>query len=190
MSQSTTTSIASPSFRQRAATRTMSPRLRKFMLTTHIAVSVGWIGSAVTYLALVIAAMNSQDAQMLRGAWLAMDLIGWYVIVPLAVAALLTGVIMALGTKWGLFKHYWVLGSFLLTLIATVVLLGHMQPVSVIAELATATDGTIAPELRAGLQEELAHSGIGLLFLLVIHVLNVYKPRGKTRFGRTKKVTA
>ncbi len=59
-----------------------------------------------------------------------------------------------------------------------------MQPVSAIAELATATDGTIAPELRAGLQEELVHSGIGSLVLIIIHVLNVYKPRGKTRFGR------
>ncbi len=121
MSQSTT--AVSPSSRQRTTTRTMSPRLRKFVLTIHIAVSVGWIGAAVDYLSLFIAAMSSQDAQMLRGAWLAMDLIGWFVIVPLAVAALLTGVIMALGTKWGLFQHYWVLGSFLLTLIATIILL-------------------------------------------------------------------
>ncbi|MEZ4726991.1 MAG: DUF2269 family protein [Caldilineaceae bacterium] len=166
---------------------TMPSRLRKFVLTTHIAASVGWIGAVVAYLVLVITAMGSQDAQTLRAAWIAMDLIGWLAIVPLAIAALITGVIMALGTKWGLFQHYWVLASFALTLFATIVLLGHMQLVSEIASLAMAPDGPVAPELRTGLQEDLGHAGIGLLVLLVVHVLNVYKPRGLTPFGRRKQ---
>jgi hypothetical protein len=58
-----------------------------------------------------------------------MELTGWYVIVPLAVAALLTGLVMALGTPWGLFRHYWVLISLVLTILATVVLLLHMPTV-------------------------------------------------------------
>ena len=42
----------------------------------------------------------------MRGAYLAMDLIGWFVIVPLSLASLLTGLVQALGTTWGLFRHY------------------------------------------------------------------------------------
>lgn len=85
---------------------TMTPRLRKFALTVHLTFSVGWIGAVVAYLALVIAAMVSQDAQTVRAAWIAMELIGWFIIVPLALASLLTGLVMSLGTKWGLFRHY------------------------------------------------------------------------------------
>ncbi|HEX9870945.1 MAG TPA: hypothetical protein VGC99_20590 [Candidatus Tectomicrobia bacterium] len=88
---------------------TMTPGLRKFTLTAHITFSVGWIGAVVGLLALVVAAMTSQDAQTLRAVWIAMDLTGWYAIVPLALASLLTGLVISLGAKWGLFRHYWTL---------------------------------------------------------------------------------
>src|SRR5687768_15129946 len=87
----------------------MTPRLRGFALTVHLTLSVGWIGAVMAFLALVIAAMTSQDAQTLRAAWMAMELTGWFAIVPLALASLFTGLVMALGTRWGLFRHYWVL---------------------------------------------------------------------------------
>ena len=54
----------------------MTPSLRKFALTVHLTFSVGWIGAVVAYLALVVAAMTSEDALPLRAAWLAMELIG------------------------------------------------------------------------------------------------------------------
>jgi uncharacterized membrane protein len=84
---------------------TMTPRLRKFTLTAHITFSVGWLGAVIAFLALA-AAMTSQDAQTLRAAWIAMEWTGWYVIVPSVLASLLTGLVMSLGTKWGLFRHY------------------------------------------------------------------------------------
>ena len=164
----------------------MTPSLRKFALTVHLTFSVGWVGAVVAYLALVVAAMISQDAQPLRAAWLAMELIGWYVIVPLALASLLTGFIMSLATPWGLFRHYWVLISLVLTIVATVVLLQHMQTVSFFAGVAAQTDSVDVGGLRGGLQGELLHAGVGLLVLLVIEVLNVYKPQGMTAYGRRK----
>ena len=108
----------------------LTPRLRKFALTAHLTCSIGWIGAVMAYLALVIAAMTSQTSRTLQAVWIAMEVIGWYAIVPLALAALLTGLVMALGTPWGLFRHYWVLISLVLTILATVVLLVHMQTVS------------------------------------------------------------
>lgn len=80
---------------------TMAPALRKFALTAHITSSVGWIGALVAYLVLGVSAATSQDAQTVRAAWIAMELTGWFAIVPLALAALLTGIVMALGTPWG-----------------------------------------------------------------------------------------
>jgi hypothetical protein len=166
---------------------TMSPGLRKFALTAHVTSSVGWIGAVIAFVVLVVAAMVSQDAPTLRAAWIAMNLTGQFAIVPLALASLLTGLVMSLGTKWGLFRHYWVLFSLGLTLFATIVLLGNMQTVSFFAGIATEMDNADVGALRAGLQSELLHAGIGLLVLIVIQILNVYKPRGLTPYGWRKQ---
>jgi hypothetical protein len=162
---------------------TMPPGLRRFALTVHLTVSAGWIGAVVAYLALGVSAVTSQDAQTVRAAWIAMELTGWFAIVPLALAALLTGLVMALGTPWGLFRHYWVLITLALTILATVVLLLHMPTVSSLAAVARGADGAAL----AGLGGDLLHPGVGLLVLLVIIGLNVYKPRGMTPYGWRKQ---
>src|SRR5262245_11874356 len=163
----------------------MNPAMRKLLLTTHITVSVGWVGAVLAYLALVIAAMTGESDQFLRAAWIALELIGWYVIVPLALAALVSGIAIALGTPWGLFRHYWVLSSLLLTAVATGVLLRHMSTLSFFASIAAdATSVEVRSVLGPALRGELLHAGVGLMVLLAIETLNVYKPRGLTAYGR------
>lgn len=164
----------------------MTSRLRRFALAAHITSSVGWVGAVAGYIALDVAAAASQDAQTLRAAYLAMGLIAWYVIVPLALASLLTGLVMSLGTKWGLFRYYWVLISLLLTIIATIVLLIETQTISYFADIA-ADPTTSSDDLRA-LGSTLVHSVGGTVVLLAILVLNVYKPRGMTRYGWRKQL--
>ena len=161
----------------------MTPGVRKLALTLHLTCSVGWIGAVVAYLALGIAAVTSPDAQTVRAAWTAMDLIGWWAIVPLAIAALITGLVMSLGTHWGLFRHYWVLISLALTILCAVVLVLHMPTVSAMARLAQNLDGA---DLRA-LGGDLFHPAVGLLVLLAVAVLNVYKPAGLTPYGWRKQ---
>ena len=85
---------------------TMTPRLRTFALTAHVASSVGWLGAVVVFLALAGVGLTSQDAQTVRGAYLVMEPAAWFVLVPLAFASLLTGLVMSLGTTWGVFRHY------------------------------------------------------------------------------------
>lgn len=165
-------------------TYTMSQRVRKAAFTTHITVSVGWVGAVAAYLALDVTTVTSQKAQTLRAAYLAMELIAWYVIVPLAIATLLTGLVMALGTRWGLFRHYWVVISLVLTVFAVVVLLVETQTISQLASVA-ADPTTSSAELRA-LPSTLLHSGLGFVVLFVVLVLNVYKPRGLTPYGWRK----
>jgi hypothetical protein len=161
----------------------MSPAIRKFTLTIHLSSSVGWIGAVIAYLALVLTAMARRDPQTVQAVWFALESIGWYVIVPLAVLSLLTGLVMSLGTPWGLFRHYWVVISLVLTLVATIILVLHMPTVSTFAKLATETPNAAVD----GLQGELLHGGIGLLVLVVVQVLNIYKPRGLTTHGWQKQ---
>jgi len=162
----------------------MTTGLRKFVLAVHLTFSVGWTGAVVAYLWLGVSAVTSPDALTVRAAWIAMELIGWNVIVPLALASNLTGLVMALGTSWGLFRHYWVLISLVLTVLSTVVLLEHMPTVSSITGMVREVDDA---DLAGGLGGDLFHPGIGLLVLLVITVLNVYKPRGLTPYGWRKQ---
>lgn len=162
---------------------TMTPSLRKFALTAHLTFSGGWIGAVFAYLGLGVVAVTSQDMQTVRATWVAMELTGWYVIVPLAFASLLTGLVMSLGTQWGLFRHYWVLFSLVLTIFATIILLLHMPTVSFLADVAAEADNANLRRLGG----DLLHPGIGLLVLLVIQVLNVYKPRGLTPYGWRKQ---
>jgi hypothetical protein len=163
----------------------MSPRLRTFALSVHIALSVGWIGAVGAYMALDVATATSEDPQTLRTAYLGMDLIARYVIVPAAIASLITGIVMSLGTKWGLFQHYWVLISLLLTIIATAVLLVETRTIRFLADMAAAPTTSDA-DLRA-LGSTLVHSAGGMAVLLTILVMNMYKPKGLTGYGWRKQ---
>ena len=88
----------------------MTAHFSKFTLTAHIISSVGWFGAVAAFLVLGIAGRMSQDAEVVRSSYLAMNLIGLFVIVPLSLAALLTGLIQSLGTHWDLFRA--VLGRY------------------------------------------------------------------------------
>ena len=161
----------------------VAPRVRKLLLAAHLSTSIGWIGAAAAYLGLGIAAETSNDPETIRGAWVAMELIGWYVIVPLAVGALATGVSIALGTRWGLFQHYWVIFSLGLTTFATGVLVQHMPSVTSTASAAR----TAGPEQLQMLGGDIAHPAIGLVVLVATLALNIYKPRGITSYGERKR---
>lgn len=159
----------------------MTPRLRKVVLTAHVTSSVGWLGAVLAYLALDITALTGRDVPTVRAVYVAMDLTIWYAIVPLALASVLVGLINAEGTRWGLFRHYWVLLKFLLTILATIVLL---QGAQVVSDLANTAASIADPRVLPG---TLLHSVGGFLVLLVIAVLAIFKPRGMTRYGWRKQ---
>jgi len=165
----------------------MTPRLRKLALTAHVTSSVGWLGAVVGFLALAVAALTSQDAQLVRAAYLTMELTGWFVLVPLALASLLTGLVQSLGTKWGLFRHYWVLATLLINVFATIVLLLYTRTLSFFADVAAETTSTSAVPGVLRSPSAVLHAGLALLLLLGATVLAVYKPRGVTRYGQRRQ---
>jgi hypothetical protein len=164
----------------------MPPRLQKFALTAHVASSVGWLGSVAGFLILAIAGLRSQDFQVVRAAYLGMQLVASFVIVPLSLASLLTGLIQALGTKWGLLWHYWIVFKLVINLASTLLLLVHMQPISHLADVAR--QSTLASGDYFLLQVQLvADASYAVVALLVATTLSVYKPRGLTKYGWRKQ---
>jgi hypothetical protein len=163
---------------------TMSPRVRKVALTAHVASSVGWLGAVAAFLTLGIVGLTSEDAQTTRGAYLVMEAAAWFVLVPLAFASLLTGLVQALGTTWGLFRHYWVAFKLLINLIATIVLLVYMETFRVMADVAADRSTDLDTVRNAS---PVLHAALALLLLLVATTLAIYKPRGLTPYGRRKQ---
>ena len=164
----------------------MPAPLRKLALTGHVICSVGWLGSVAAFLGLAITGLASRDAQKARSAYIAMELTGWYVIVPLSFASLITGLLQSLGTTWGLFRHYWVIAKLMINLLATTLLLVHMRPISQMAFMAR--DAALSPSDHRQLQIQLvADAGLALVAFVVAATLSVYKPRGITPYGARKQ---
>lgn len=162
---------------------TMKPPIRKLVLTSHVIVSVGWLGTVLAYLALAMTGLVTAQGETSRSVYTSMELIGWYVIVPCSAAALLTGVVQSLGTEWGLFRHYWIAAKLGLTVVGTLVLVMHMPKVTQMAQVAV--DGTRARgDFHRWQIPLLVHAVGGLLVLVTATVLSIYKPWGKTSLGR------
>jgi hypothetical protein len=128
----------------------------------------------------------TRDEQMVRATSLAMGLTAWFVIVPLSFASVITGLVQALGTAWGLFRHYWVVFKLSLTVVATTVLLLKLAPISYLADMAAQT--TFSSADLVGLRTSLmVHAAGGLLMLLAAAALAIYKPAGLTQGTSTPR---
>ena len=166
----------------------MTPRLRKAALTAHIASSVGWLGAVASFLALSMVGLNGRNSETVRAAYLSMNLIGQYTIVPLSLAALLSGLVQSLGTEWGLARHYWVLAKFALTMGATLLLVLHQfTAVAGAAGLVSRSPAGMLPDVGGLGMQLVFDASAALVVLLVIMILSVYKPGGRTSYGQLKQ---
>ena len=163
---------------------TMTPGVRKLALTAHITSTLGWLGAVLVFLALSVIGLTSEDPQTVRGAYLVMRPAAWLVLVPLAFASLITGLVQALGTTWGLFRHYWVLFKLLIAVFVTIILLIYMETFNVMARVAADQSADLAVVRNIS---PTLHAVLALIVLLVATVLAVYKPRGVTRYGWRKQ---
>ncbi|MGQ0843009.1 MAG: DUF2269 domain-containing protein [Sporichthyaceae bacterium] len=160
--------------------RRMPPAVRRAALLAHVVASIGWIGAVLAYLAFATVAVRGGDPELMRAAYLVMDPVQRWALVPLAGAAALTGVVMSLGTPWGLIRHWWVIFKLLLTTVASVVLV-----LNTTGRVRTLTEAAQRPEQVGGdgLNGQIVHATVGLVILLVVAALGAYKPRGATGWG-------
>ncbi len=165
----------------------MPPRLRKLVLTAHVVASVGWLGIDVALLTLGVTGLATHEPEVLRAAYVAMGLFGAFLIVPVSLGALVTGLVLSLGTRWRLLRHYWVLAKFALTAAATAAVILALRPR--LGEAATrALNVPLGALATGGVGDSsvtlVAAPGVALLALSTATVLSVYKPWGRTPYGR------
>ena len=159
----------------------MTPALRRFTFTTHITSSVGWVGAALAFLALAVIGFTSDDPVKVRGAYLLMAPAAWFVLVPLAHASLLSGIVLSIGTTWGLFRYNWVVLKLGITVFATVILLIYM---GTFREMAGVAADPVMDLTAVRNASPIVHAILALLLLLTATGLGVYKPLGMTAYGK------
>jgi len=158
----------------------MAPGPRKVALTIHVASSVGWSGAIVAFIGLVLLGLTTPDAATVRGVYLVMEPTAWTVLLPLAVVSLITGIVQALGTTWGLLRHYWVLTKLAITAFATAFLLIYTKTFAAMAVVAADPDAALETVRNPSPG---VHGILALLLVLTATVLSIFKPRGLTRYG-------
>jgi uncharacterized membrane protein len=137
-------------------------RAQKTALTVHIITSVGWFGIAVAIAFLALAASATSDPSLTRALYRTLEVTPW-LSVPMGVLAFGVGVLLSLGTTWGLVRHWWVVAKIG---IATAVIVTDLVVLLPAAHDAVA--GGVAPgPLRDGAT-----------------VLSVFKPRARTPWGK------
>lgn len=167
--------------------RRLPRRWRNLLLVVHIMVAVGALSTDTILLTLGVTGLASSDPELIRAAYLAMDLLVTAVLLPLALAALGTGVLLGLGTRWGLARHWWVLAKLALTIVGASAAVLLLRP-SVDQAAATALAVPLAELPTAGIGQLAARvmlaPTLGVVLLTTAVVLAVYKPWGQTRFRR------
>jgi hypothetical protein len=157
----------------------------KFLLTLHVTVSVAFVGAVAVFFALALIGLFAADAETERVGALANALITGWVIVPLCLASLASGIVESLGTSWGLLRHYWVAVKLVLTALTTLILLLHTRAIDAMARIAEGPDLVAGAHFAERLQLVVA-SGGGLVVLIAAIALSTYKPRGLTAYGWRK----
>lgn len=161
----------------------MTPRVRKLALTTHVALSVGWLGAVLAYLVVAVVGLTSADVREVTSTYQTLQLMITLVIIPCAFAACASGLVQSLATEWGLFRHRWIVAKLALTVLGTLVLVTHAPRVAEVAQRAAET-AFATGEHRGQRIALVLHAAGGLALLIAATALSVFKPGGRTAYGR------
>ncbi|MFD7321320.1 DUF2269 family protein [Streptomyces sp. NPDC059875] len=145
---------------------------RRALLVVHVAVSVAWLGLSAGLLTLGITAWTTGDPSLTAASYRAMKVFADWLLAPVAVTTLVSGLVLSLGTPWGLARHRWVWIKFWITLATAAATVFALRPEIEHAAAAGVPDASLvaAP----------AVSTTAYLFMTAISVL---KPWGLTRRG-------
>jgi hypothetical protein len=152
---------------------------RRALLIVHVIVSVGWLGLSLGMLALGITGATAGSAEGAAAAYRSMNVLGDWLLIPISLLSLVSGVVLALRTPWGLARYHWVYVKFWLTLGATAATAfalraridAAMADVSAGRDIGATTDLILAPS-------------VSLTIYVFATAVSVAKPWGMTARGR------
>jgi hypothetical protein len=163
----------------------MPRRVRRTVLVLHVATSVGWLGLTFVLLVLGIVGLGTDDVWRYRGMYEAVGVLAGLLLIPIALLSLGTGLLLGLGSRWGLVRHRWVLTKLLINLAIVVGGVLFAGPrFAAAAQRVRDVVGDVVPEVAPVQIQIVTAAGAELALLTIAVALSVFKPWGRTRFGR------
>ncbi|MFE0251179.1 DUF2269 family protein [Streptomyces sp. NPDC059010] len=162
-----------------SSAKKLSRPARRALLVVHVIASACWLGLTLGLLALAITAATTGSAVIVEASVRSMKLFADWLLLPVAFLTLVSGLVLSLGTQWGLARHRWVYIKFWLTLATTAATTFALRPGLGTTVGAVAAGGPLpdATDLMMGPIVSLS----AYVFMTVISIL---KPWGLTRRGR------
>jgi hypothetical protein len=158
----------------------MTVFFKKALFILHLVFSIGWLGAVAAFFVLAVLGYTGEDETTVRSAYISMQAITTYAIVPASIGALITGIIQTATNQWGLWKQYWIIFKLLFTIAATILLILHLNPINKLYW--AAFESIIAVEELKEIQWQLIlDSFAAIILLLTITTVSVYKPWGKVK---------
>jgi len=151
--------------------RVLPHRARQTLLTAHIMMSVALLGDSAAFLALSIRAARSTDPSSVIEIVNILKMLSAVFGIPLSFGALLSGIALGLGTKWGVFRYPWVIAKLLL-IVSVMAVGGLFIGPGQAAILAGTRDAT---------GQLIAAASYDVLALSVATALGVFKPGRRLR---------
>lgn len=167
----------------------MSVRLRRparrALLVVHVITSAGWLGLTLGLLALGVTAVITDSPMVTEASYRSMKVFADWLITPISLLTLLTGLVLSLGTPWGLAQHRWVFIKFWMTLVTTTLSIFALRP-----EITAAVTHAIAKGAVAEQYVLIIAPSVSLSAYTFMTVISVLKPWGLTQRGQRLRAHA
>ncbi|MET9493957.1 DUF2269 domain-containing protein [Streptomyces sp. NPDC006552] len=160
-------------------------RPRRALLVVHVTASASWLGVTLGLLTLAVTATATGAGPAVEASARAMKLFADWLVIPVALLTLVSGLLLSLGTPWGLARHRWVYIKFWLTLVTTAASVFALRP-GVDDAVVTLSAG----EALTRPTDLLAGPIVSLTSYVFMTAISVLKPWGLTRRGRKHRASA
>lgn len=162
--------------------RRLTGARRKIILTVHVVAAVALLGASTVLLVTGVYAATRNDPQEAHAIYSLLRLLTFSLDVPLAFIALASGVLLALTSRWGIFRYWWVTTK--LAILSTTIVLGASLIGPSISTMLDVTE-TNSPDETSARWRLISVAGAQVTLLLVAATLGVFKPGGLLRWPRT-----
>jgi hypothetical protein len=160
--------------------RRWTKRARQVLIVLHYVTSMGWLGVGLTQLTLNLVGLSTTEPSLRHDVYVIAHVLDRWVLTPLALTAATTGILLALRSKWGLLRYWWIVAKLVSTLALLVFLpvwLGGWVLTAIVATAPASPD----PAYRIVQGQLLGGSAGVLTTLTIIVVVSVVKPWGRVR---------
>ncbi|WP_239696803.1 hypothetical protein [Paenibacillus oryzisoli] len=157
---------------------------KKWMLSLHIVFAAIMLGTCVTFLILSITVASSSDSGLILSCYKAMHVLAGTSVRASVIGTIVTGVLLSLGTHWGLAKYNWIIAKEVLTVVAVIIgpigmYIWTLKGISLMTDVGaeSAYQGAYVSNmfwLFIGI-------GLQLLSLIAMYLLSIFKPWGKRK---------